>query len=184
MGRIHQRPIGQSQARIGMTRRSGVPRTKATGTDGARRDATISNCQETKTGGRCGRRYKITYHDWGSVYTPNVLWSGQTCVDYSLSGPRTGSNGKTGWMFVEQTRPIIELQPDSVVLEMVANATRINGGREVRMYGDGTTERILPHAPEGTMVMNPTGNACSSLAYTDDWATPSFSGQKVTLLHQ
>ena len=41
-------------------------------------------------------------------------------------------------MFVEQTRPIIELQPDSVVMEMVANATRINGGREVRMV----TERL------------------------------------------
>ena len=63
---------------------------------------------------------------------PNVLWSGQPCMDYSLSGSRKGQHGKTGWMFVQQTAQILKVQPDAVVLEMVANATQIHGGKALR----------------------------------------------------
>ena len=34
---------------------------------------------------------------------PNVLWSGQPCMDYSLSGSRKGHHGKTGWMLGNPT---------------------------------------------------------------------------------
>ena len=63
---------------------------------------------------------------------PNVLWSGQPCMDYSLSGSRKGQHGKTGWMFVQQTEQILRVQPDAVVLDMVANATQIHGGKALR----------------------------------------------------
>ena len=69
--------------------------------------------------------------DFKEMPTPDVLWTGQTCVDYSLSGPKTGSEGDTGWMFVAQSKPIMELQPNVVIIEMVANALKVNDGAEV-----------------------------------------------------
>ena len=70
--------------------------------------------------------------DWSTIPSPDLLSSGQTCIDYSSSGPRTGENGETGWMFTAQVDPILALAPKSFVLEMVGNALRVNRGREVR----------------------------------------------------
>lgn len=89
-----------------------------------------------------GDTYKV---DWTNVPAPDVLWSGQTCVDYSLSGPRTGAEGETGWMFVEQTKPIMQLQPSAVIIEMVANALHINGGAEVRQVEETLSEAYHVH---------------------------------------
>ena len=36
--------------------------------------------------------------DWSQHTTPNIIASGQTCIDYSSSGPRLGSAGDTGWV--------------------------------------------------------------------------------------
>ena len=78
-----------------------------------------------------------TFHiDYANVESPNMLIAGQTCVDYSSSGPKTGADGDTGWMFVKQADPILSLQPESFCLEMVANAIRIHGGKEVRQLVD------------------------------------------------
>ena len=53
-------------------------------------------------------------------------------MGYSLSGSRKGQHRKTGWMFVQQTEQILKVQPDAVVLETVANATQIHGGKALR----------------------------------------------------
>lgn len=84
-------------------------------------------------------------HDWEYMPTPDVLWSGQVCVDYSLSGPRTGAQGETGWMFVKQTDPILLLQPNAVIIEMVANALNIHGGEEVREVKERLSEQYHVH---------------------------------------
>ena len=60
---------------------------------------------------------------------PNVLWSGQPCMDYSLSGLCKGQHRKPGWMFVQQMAQILKIQPGTVVLKMVANVTQIHGGK-------------------------------------------------------
>ena len=70
--------------------------------------------------------------EWKGKQSPNILWSGQTCTDYSRSGPKTGSNGKTGWMFVEQCKVIKELKPHIAILEMVSHALEVNDGVEVK----------------------------------------------------
>ena len=75
-----------------------------------------------------GDTYKT---DFSKLPVPDILWSGQTCVDYSLSGPKTGEDGTTGWMFVQQTEPILQMQPNAVIIEMVGNAENIHDGREV-----------------------------------------------------
>lgn len=82
---------------------------------------------------------------WDHMPTPDIIWSGQTCVDYSLSGPRTGADGETGWMFVEQVKPIMKLQPKAVIIEMVANALNINGGREVRQVCEALSRAYHVH---------------------------------------
>lgn len=72
--------------------------------------------------------------DWesGQHESPDLITSGQTCIDYSSSGPRTGENGDTGWMFLQQAKPILTIQPNSFSLEMVANCLRVNKGSAVR----------------------------------------------------
>ena len=63
---------------------------------------------------------------------PQVIISGQPCTDYSTSGSRTGEGGATGWQYTQQTDLINKIRPRAFVLEMVANAKRVNGGREVQ----------------------------------------------------
>ena len=72
--------------------------------------------------------------DWesGQHETPDLITSGQTCIDYSSSGPRTGENGDTGWMFLQQAQPLLTIQPNSFCLEMVANCLRVNKGSAVK----------------------------------------------------
>ena len=75
------------------------------------------------TGTEC---YPDTFaHDWSNARHVTLLKSGQTCIDYSLSGPyfrgeSGGRDGKTGWMFVKQVDPILTIQPTAFVLEMVS----------------------------------------------------------------
>ena len=73
---------------------------------------------------------------WDDKPRPNVIWSGQPCMDYSLSGSRQGAQGDTGWMFQEQTDVLLRVHPDIFVLEMVANAVNVNHGAEVNYVMD------------------------------------------------
>ena len=75
-------------------------------------------------------------HDWSNARHVTLLKSGQTCIDYSLSGPyfrgeSGGRDGKTGWMFVKQVDPILTIQPTAFVLEMVSSAAQVHDGSEV-----------------------------------------------------
>ena len=75
-------------------------------------------------------------HDWSSVNKVTLLKSGQTCIDYSLSGPYFrgepgGRDGATGWMFTAQMDSILTIRPKAFVLEMVSSATRVHDGSEV-----------------------------------------------------
>ena len=70
--------------------------------------------------------------DWESQPTPDLLISGSPCTNFSSSGNQLGDEGDTGWMFVEQARPILQLEPKSFVLEMVANAVHVHHGREIK----------------------------------------------------
>jgi len=47
-------------------------------------------------------------------------------MDNSLSGSKTGTGGDTGWMFTSQTDVLLNVQPDTFVLEMVANALKVD----------------------------------------------------------
>ena len=79
--------------------------------------------------------------DWTKVQRPNVIWSGQPCMDYSLAGSKTGVGGDTGWMFTSQTDVLLNVQPDTFVLEMVANALNIDGGAAVDKIVDIMSEK-------------------------------------------
>lgn len=70
--------------------------------------------------------------DWGNQSTPDLLIAGQPCTDYSASGKKKGDEGETGWMFCEQATPILTLEPNSFVLEMVSNALHVHKGRALR----------------------------------------------------
>ena len=62
------------------------------------------------------------------------LKSGQPCPDYSSSHAGSnppGSSGDTGWQFVAQTDKIKEIKPTAFMIEMVANALRVNDGADV-----------------------------------------------------
>ena len=70
--------------------------------------------------------------EWENEETPDLIISGQNCMDYSHSGTQTGEDGKTGWAFVKQTEELNKLQPNAICLEMVDNAINVHNGREVR----------------------------------------------------
>ena len=61
----------------------------------------------------------------------SYMKSGQPCTDYSRAGTATGSNGKTGWMFVAQVDVIMKALPWAVCLEISDYATEVNNGDEV-----------------------------------------------------
>ena len=70
--------------------------------------------------------------DWESEISPDLLWSGQPCPDHSVMGAQKGVEGTTGWMFVEQWKPILRVQPKSFILEQVDNILKINDGAAVK----------------------------------------------------
>lgn len=49
-----------------------------------------------------GDTFKV---EWEEIESPDLLTSGQTCIDYSSSGPKTGEEGTPGWMFTSQVDP-------------------------------------------------------------------------------
>ena len=77
----------------------------------------------------------IDYHFWSQFAflqdEPDYTTSGQPCPNYSLSGNKKGEDGETGWMFVQQTKIIIKMQPKIFRLEISDNAINVNGGSEV-----------------------------------------------------
>jgi site-specific DNA-cytosine methylase len=73
---------------------------------------------------------------YDSLPTPDYLTSGQPCPDYSRSGSKLGANGKTGWMFVQQTDIILRIKPKIFRLEISDHALHINGGKEVEQVID------------------------------------------------
>ena len=48
---------------------------------------------------------------WEKEESPDMLVSGQPCLNYSCSGNELGEEGETGWMFVQQAEPILTLEP-------------------------------------------------------------------------
>ena len=62
----------------------------------------------------------------------DYIKSGQPCPDYSRSGSKLGGQGETGWMFVEQAKVLLQLQPWAICLEISDNATNVNQGDEVK----------------------------------------------------
>ncbi|OUT55772.1 MAG: hypothetical protein CBB71_19130 [Rhodopirellula sp. TMED11] len=66
-----------------------------------------------------------------SAPTPNLLWVTAPCIDYSLSGTKDGGKGDTGWMFIESAYTILEIAPDSFIIEQSGNTPHINGGAEM-----------------------------------------------------
>ena len=87
---------------------------------------------EDLTGATClGDTFAVDFKKQKQVV---LLWTGQPCPDYSTShqGRRPpGSQGKTGWQYVQQSEKILEVMPKVCVIEMVPNALQINGGEAV-----------------------------------------------------
>ena len=46
--------------------------------------------------------------------------------------------GETGWMFVQQAQPILEIAPDAFFIEMVANCLNVKN-----LYGDGKSGKRI-----------------------------------------
>ena len=69
--------------------------------------------------------------DYTQIMKPDYLTSGQPCIDYSRSGSQTGDKGETGWMFTEQTRVIMQIQPLAIRLEISDQAIKVHQGKEV-----------------------------------------------------
>ena len=57
---------------------------------------------------------------------PRYLKSGPPCTDYTRAGDELGQDGETGWMFVEQTKVIVTLQPWAFCLEISDNAVNVS----------------------------------------------------------
>ena len=71
-------------------------------------------------------------HDYTQVRAQyghcSLLKSGQPCVDWSSSGPKTGrgENTHTGWMYNAQAQCILDLEPDTLCLEQVAHIMNVD----------------------------------------------------------
>ena len=63
--------------------------------------------------------------------SPNLLWVTPPCIDYASSGSQLGGEGQTGWMFVEVGDVITAISPDSFIIEMSSNCTRVHDGAEL-----------------------------------------------------
>jgi site-specific DNA-cytosine methylase len=69
---------------------------------------------------------------YDAMETPDYMTSGFPCSNFSRSGDHTGEDGITGWMFVQQARIFIRIQPKTLRMEISDYATEVNDGREVR----------------------------------------------------
>ena len=69
---------------------------------------------------------------YDAMKTPDCMTSGFPCPNFSRSGDHTGEDGITGWMFVQQARIFIRIQPKTLRMEISDYATEVNDGREVR----------------------------------------------------
>ena len=69
--------------------------------------------------------------EWETEMTPDLLWSGQPCPEWSVMGSQRGLEGTTGWMFLEQWKPILRVKPKSFILEQVDNILKVNDGAAV-----------------------------------------------------
>ena len=96
---------------------------------------------EQLTGGQClGDTFgkAVTTAQW-----VHYLKTGQPCIDYSLSGKCLGSNGETGWMFVEQVKVILGQLPWAFCLEISDNAPFVNNGTEVQLVRERLSEQYV-----------------------------------------
>ena len=76
------------------------------------------------------------------------LKSGQPCPDFSSShegGAPPGSAGNTGWQFVAQCDVIKKIRPKVFLIEMVANALKVNDGIEVDGVVDSMSQDYYVH---------------------------------------
>ena len=62
----------------------------------------------------------------------NMIEVTMPCIDYSLSGPKKGEYGQTGWLWLYAIRLAIAIAPDVIFSEMADNALQVDGGRIVK----------------------------------------------------
>ena len=87
---------------------------------------------EDLTGAPClGNTFTNLEEKYNAVGEPDYMTSSQPCLNYSLSGNKKGEDGETGWMFVQQTKIIMTMQPKEFRLGMSDNAISVDGGSEV-----------------------------------------------------
>ena len=83
------------------------------------------------TGTECLGNCFTNMEKFSTAEVPDYLTSGMPCPNYSRSGNHTGYSGKTGWMYVEQTKVILKLLPKTIRLEMSDFAEHVNSGSEI-----------------------------------------------------
>ena len=67
-----------------------------------------------------------------SLRKPTVLKSGFPCQDYSGLGSELGGQGKSGNLYAEQAKLILQISPAVAIIEQTDNAININQGKEVK----------------------------------------------------
>ena len=71
---------------------------------------------------------------YDAMGTPDYMTSGFLCPNFSSSGDHTGGDGITGWMFVQQARIFIHIQPKTLRMEISDYATIIHVSSLCRHY--------------------------------------------------
>ena len=126
-------------------------------------DSRKQNMWETLTGNQSlGDTFQLTYSE---LCRPNYLKSGQTCTDYSSSGSQMGAEGETGWMFISQCDLILDIKPDALCLEMVANAIQVNKGFEVNTVVEMLSEHYVLYSEPGAL--HKIAQAAKGMGYSD-----------------
>ena len=92
-------------------------------------DKSQARMYEDLTGGMClGDTFGESVSEAERVH---YVKSGQPCVNWARPGDKSGENGETGWMFVEQTKVILKKMPNSFRLEISDYAPQVDEGAAV-----------------------------------------------------
>jgi site-specific DNA-cytosine methylase len=83
--------------------------------------------------------------DLDTLRRPKVLKTGFPCLDYTSLGHKQGTNGDTGYMYVEQARLILRLSPDVAIIEQTDGVLEIDDGRAARDLITRLTEQYYVH---------------------------------------
>ena len=93
-----------------------------------------------------GDATKINYD---TIHVPDVIKTGMPCPNYCKDlGSGMGSQGKTGYLYVEQAKWLIKLAKrglKAAILEQTSSAMRINQGKDVQKFANQLSKVFYVH---------------------------------------